>query len=994
MLAFSALALVWGVVALADDNATGALEVHVTDAQGGLVAGAQVTLVGPSGARRARRASPGTYSSTNLVPGPYKVTVTKEGFATFTRDSVVLAAGQTTGLDATLEVAPIEETVTVKSPEPALGLEATNDAGTIVLKGEDLEALPDDPDEMADALQALAGPAAGPNGGQIFIDGFTGGRMPPKASIREIRINASPFSAEYDRIGFGRIEIFTKPGTDKIRGETSYRFNDDSLNARNPFAPNKPPYQRREWGGNLSGPIVAKKASYFVDFEKRDVDDNQIVNAIVLGPGPELEPVPFNAAFLTPTRRTTVSPRLDWQVTPAHSLTLRYTYASSEQDRAGIGGFSLPSRAYTTSQRQHTLQLSETAVLGKVVSDTHLRFWTERQSRNGDDSLPTLEAQDAFAGGGSQVGAATNHQKRFELQNVTSWSRGKHALRAGVRLRTVSIDDVSPQDFAGTVRFAGALGPTLDDEDQVVLGPDGLPLFVPLSSIDRYRRTILLQEHGIDPLAILALGGGPTQYLIAGGDPEATVTQWDVAPFFQDDWRLSPALLLSAGLRYELQNNIGSHFNLAPRASVSWSPGGKDASGQPRTVVRGGFGIFYDRFSEDFTLRARRFDGVRQQQYVVSDPAVLDQIQFDANGGVSNLPSASDLATFEVPQTTFTVAPDLQSPMNLQTSVSLDRHVGGGFTVTVNLLATQGRRMLRSRNVNAPMADGVRPLGDAAGNVYQVESTGRMNQVQGILGVNNRLSPRLTLFFRYFLTRARSDTDGSGTFPASSYDLAGEYGRAATDVRHRIVLGGNLTGPWKVRVSPFVIASTGRPYNITIGRDLNRDSVFTERPAFAADASDPEVVETPYGPLDPTPRPGEAIIPRNFGEGPSFVVVNLRLSRTFRLHGTAGAGPSGPGPGDGGGPGGGGFGGGPFGGGGGRGGGRGGGGGGRGGEGGRGLTVSVSAQNLLNRTNPGPPVGNLSSPSFGQSLASAGGFGGGGGAAGSRRIEVSARFAF
>ena len=344
---------------------------------------------------------------------------------------MVLASRTTTHLDVQLALAPVEETVTVKAPQPALGLEPTNNAGAIVIKGEDLDALPDDPDEMADALQALAGPAAGPNGGQVFIDGFTGGRMPPKSSIREIRINANPFSAEYDRLGFGRIEIFTKPGTDKFRGETSYRFNDDSLNTRNPFAPNKPPYQRREWGGNLSGPIVAKKASFFVDFERRDVDDNQIVNATVLDPEPRARALQRGGRD-APAAGTTVSPRIDWQISAAHSLDAALHLHLPEQDDAGIGGFSLPSRAYDHGEHQHTIQLTETAVFGKVISETRLRFWTERQTRDGDDTIPTLQVQDAFTGGGSQVGPSTNAQKRFELQNMTSWSHGQ-ALAAGRR---------------------------------------------------------------------------------------------------------------------------------------------------------------------------------------------------------------------------------------------------------------------------------------------------------------------------------------------------------------------------------------------------------------------------------------------------------------------------------------------------------------------------------------------------------------------------------
>ena len=104
-----------------------------------------------------------------------------------------------------------------------------------MLSGKDLEALPDDPDELQSDLEALAGPSAGPNGGQLYIDGFTAGQLPPKSSIREIRINQNPFSAEYDKLGYGRIEIFTKPGTDKYHGQFSVEGNSSGLNTRNPF---------------------------------------------------------------------------------------------------------------------------------------------------------------------------------------------------------------------------------------------------------------------------------------------------------------------------------------------------------------------------------------------------------------------------------------------------------------------------------------------------------------------------------------------------------------------------------------------------------------------------------------------------------------------------------------------------------------------------------------------------------------------------------------
>ena len=979
------------------DEAGATLRGRVTDPLGGAIAGAKVEARSASGKKSAVTGPAGEYVLSSLRPGTYTVIVTRDKFGPYAKDAVELAAGQTTVLDVQLALAPVEENVTVKSPNPPLSLEPQSNAGAIVIKGDDLDALPDDPDEMAEALQALAGPAAGPNGGQIFIDGFTGGRLPPKSAIREIRLNANPFSAEYDRPGFGRIEIFTKPGSDRLRGDTNFRFNDDALNSRNPFAPNRAPYQRREWGGTLSGPLIAKKASYFLDFEKRTVDDNEIVNATILSPG--LTPQLFSRAILAPQSRTSFSPRLDWQLGASHTFTARYTYSSVDRSQVGVGGFSLLSRAYGTAQTQHTFQLSETTVLGKVVNETHFRFSRERADKNGDDSVPTLQVQDAFTGGGAQIGPSLNQQDRWELQNVTSFTKGGHSVRAGFRLRAVREDDVARQGFGGTVLFAGGVGPQLDAHGGIVRNAEGQPIVGPLSSLERYRRTLLLEGLGLSAAQIRALGGGASQLQIAGGDPAASVSQWDVAPFVQDDWRVRPDLIVSLGLRYEKQDNIAGGLDLAPRAGFSWSVGKKDASGRARTVVRGGAGVFYDRFGEDFTLRARRFDGFREQQYVVTDPAVLDRLLFGQDQAVAGVPSVAALAAFAVPQTTWRVAPDLDAPYSFQSSLGMERQLPGNFTLSATFLATWGRRQLRSRNVNAPAADGVRPLGAAAGNVYQVEATGRLDQYQAILGLNNRLSRRLTVFARGFFARARSDTDGAGTFPANPHDLSGEYGRAALDVPVRFVLGGNVVGPWGVRISPFVIASSGRPYNITVGRDLNGDSLFTDRPSFATDPDAAGVVATPYGLLDT--RAIGPVIPRNFGDGPGFVVVNLRLSKTISLGGRREAGPTGGERGGEGGRGGrggrGGGAGGGFGGRGGYGGGRGGPeGGDEGGGGGRGLTFSISAQNVLNHVNPAAPVGNLSSPFFGQSLASAGGFGFGPGGvtAGNRRIELLARLSF
>src|SRR5215813_9785764 len=267
-------------------QANGSLRGQVLDEFGAAIVGATVTLVNANGAEKTLTTNDqGMYAFTGVVPGKYTLRVVTSGFAPYENTEVEVAAGRGgQPLNVTLKVTIEEQKVTVQSDAHALSTDAENNAGAIVLKGADLESLPDDPDDLASALQALAGPSAGPNGGQIFIDGFTGGRLPPLASIREIRINSNPFSAEYDRLGFGRIEILTKPGTDRFRGQASFNFNDDALNSRNPFSTSskRPPIQTRQYGGNFGGPISKKKASFFVDFDKRDVDDEALIVGQVL----------------------------------------------------------------------------------------------------------------------------------------------------------------------------------------------------------------------------------------------------------------------------------------------------------------------------------------------------------------------------------------------------------------------------------------------------------------------------------------------------------------------------------------------------------------------------------------------------------------------------------------------------------------------------------------------------------------------------------------
>ena len=392
----------------------------VTDEQGGAIVGASVNVTDAAGqVKTAVTNGEGVYVFNGLAPGKYVVQASAKGFAVSEGSEVELKAGQRQSLDVQLKVTIEEQKVTVAG-ETAVSTDPNANANQTVLSGKDLDALPDDPEELAAALQALAGPSMGPNGGQIFIDGFSGGSLPSKSSIREIRINQNPFAAENDQPS-GRIDVFTKPGTDKLRASAFMNFNDESLNSRNPYTtlPLRTPFQVRQYGGNLSGPLVKNKASYFVDVERRAVDDNELVTATLLGPG--FNPVSLGAAVLAPRRFLNFSPRIDYALNSNNTLVIRYNYNHSDLDNIGVGGFSLPQRGYTSISSSHTLQLKETAVLNPTtINEARFQFIRSRNESLGDSSTIALVVSGAFIGGSSQVGHFDNLDQRWEFSNFTS----------------------------------------------------------------------------------------------------------------------------------------------------------------------------------------------------------------------------------------------------------------------------------------------------------------------------------------------------------------------------------------------------------------------------------------------------------------------------------------------------------------------------------------------------------------------------------------------
>src|SRR5690349_14216434 len=399
----------------AGQQSRGTLRGLITDELGAAIVGANVTLTDATGAQKKTTTNgEGVYNFVGLAPGKYTLQAAATGFApSESKDVDVTTARQS--VDLTLRVT-IEEKVTVN--ETPVSTEATNNANQTVIGGKDLDALPDDPDELAAALQALAGPSVGPNGGQIFIDGFTGGSVPSKDSIREIRINQNPFAAENDQPS-ARIDILTRPGTDKFRGGASMNFNDESLNSRNPFAvtsSKRTPFQIRQYEMNVSGPLVAKKASFFFNFGRIETDDNELVRATVLDDN--LNPVEFGQAFLVPRRNTFLSPRLDYAINTNDTLIVRYNFNRFRVAIQGVVGSSLPELAYHTIPTNQNIQVAETAILNPTtINETRFQFSHGRNEQIGNNSVPGLDVSGSFSAGGSQVGHSFNVRNSWELNN-------------------------------------------------------------------------------------------------------------------------------------------------------------------------------------------------------------------------------------------------------------------------------------------------------------------------------------------------------------------------------------------------------------------------------------------------------------------------------------------------------------------------------------------------------------------------------------------------
>ncbi len=806
--------------------ATGTLRGQVTDPSGAAIANANLVMTPAaisSSPIAAQANGQGLYEFKGLAAGHYTLTVVAPGFSVYENDNVVITTDKPLRLNVTMAIEVEQQKIQVSDTAPTVDVNPESNAGAITISGKELEALPDDPDELLTDLQALAGPSAGPNGGQLYIDGFTAGELPPKSSIREIRVNQNPFSSEYDKLGYGRIEVFTKPGTDKLHGQLLLDGNESGLNTQDPFVANpRPSYDSILFNGSVGG-AINKVSSFFVSGQYRDINNLSAINAI--------DPttfLPFSSTLPNPHQRTNIGPRLDYALSKNNTLTVRYQYYRDTETNDEQSQFNLATQAYTQGSTEHTVQISDTQVFGsKFVNETRFQYLRENDTQGVVDSNPAVTVPAAFTGGGNNQGTQADHQDHYEFQNYTSVIHGNHTVKFGARLRDVRDANESTAGFNGTFTF-----PTLSDYQ----------------------------------------ASAPNQLIITQGSPSAEVSAFDAGLYVQDDWRIRSNITFSYGLRYEGQNHIRDHVDLAPRLGLAWGVGGRNAA--PKVVIRAGLGIFYDRFQEQQILQAERLNGITQQQFIIKNPTCFPGLDQPLTVPISSCGAASTPNIYQI-------SPSLYAPYTLQSAISVERQITKAATLAVTYLNSRGFDQLLSLSLNPATLGGPQ--------IYQYASEAVFRQNQLIVNTNVRVGSKIQLFGFYTLNYANSDTGGVSSFASNSYDIGQDYGRASFDTRQRLFFGGSIALPYGVRLNPFLIASSGTPFNIVTPDDLNGDTIFNDRPAFVSGAACPNpgtqtgtTYCTPLGTFnDALPTAGQKVAPINYGTGAAHFVLNLRVTKSI-----------------------------------------------------------------------------------------------------------------
>jgi hypothetical protein len=744
----------------------------------------------------------GVATLTGLAAGRYTIQAEFPGFETHLLKDVRLKSGDNKHV-VVLAIQGVQDSVTVSRDAREIASDRKTTFGTALTR-EQIEALSDDPDEMAQQLQDMAG-----GGAVIRVDSFEGGRLPPKTAIKAIHITRDAFAAENHYAGGLFIDIITQPGLGPLRTNFNTRLRSGQLSGRPPAdistAP-KGPERIQSYNGGIGGSLIKQKASFNISVNSNMSFDTPYFNYSTPDGGQVTSLAPRR-----PRDNVFTFGQFDYAITRDQTLRAQYFDERSTSKNLGIGGFDTLQRGYQTEDRNHTLRIQEAGPLGRrFFTNTRASInWSNSDSRSNFDT-PTIIVLDNFNAGGRQQSGGTN-SKTINLQSDLDYVRGKNSVRAGVQLDGGSYHSDASNNYAGTYTF---------------------------ENMDAY------------------LAGLPQSYSIRIGDPNIQYWNLQAGMYVQDDIRVRKNLTLSPGLRYELQTHLSDYNNVGPRFGITWSPG---KSG--KTTLRGSVGMFYDWMSSGVYEQTLRVDGVRQREPTVTNPTypIRDSIgtgisaptsKYELSNGLQmarNTRVSAGVSRTVIPALQFNalyqhiVGQDLLRGNNLNSPIDSVRP-DPNFTNVVQVL---GDARSQQDNVQIGASFNFNQLksgaGNAGGGPIMLGGGGMVMVMNGPppppppgakpTPANARWNwRRMTVFTNFNLGRSLNNTEGAFSTPATG-NISDDWGPAAFDVRRRFNVSWSSQ---QLRSSSFNLnfnASSAPPYTIRSGIDTNGDLVFNDRPS-------------------------------------------------------------------------------------------------------------------------------------------------------------------
>ena len=737
------------------------LRLTVVDQTGAGIPAAAITVTPATGEPVTFMSDEHGVAASALLPGTVRVQVEFPGFLPFEAPLTLRRGAMNETV--TLKIEGFKEEVVVNAGSAP---EASKSASTTTLTQEEIDALPDDPEELADALSALAGPG----GATFFMNGFTGGRLPNRDQIRSIRFRQNNYASDNHDAGRAQIEIVTRPNTN-WGGNANVNFGGDALNARQPQQTVETPSQERTIQFGVRGPIVAGKTSFSFNANgNARYNSNPIIAIDEFGRR-------VDEAVRSTNDQAGFTLGVEHTLSANNSFLINFQRNESEGLNQGVGGFNLPERASTRLSDSNQARFRLQSVMGTTrLNELRVQVNASNTEAFSFSSAPTIVVQEAFTRGGAGI-SSNGGTNRFEIADNYDFTIGKHQMRAGVLFEGAYYSNFDERNLAGTWTFR---------------------------NVDDF------------------LAGRPQQFSQRLGTVDTAFSQYQAGFYWSDEFRLHRDFSLGVGVRNEMQTRIGDALNLMPRIGFTWAPFGSQTS-----AIRGGYGLFYDWYESSLYDQTLRVDGMTVRDIRVScfedngwcsDVSALDPlsagVRLSASGRIQASP---DLELPRVHQASISYDRQLTSNVMLQTSYQMLRGENQIRARNINAPVNGVRPNPAFGDITQFESTG-RSQSDRVTIGTRVRLPLQSTQQPVMFNVN------------YTFGQEKNHADSATALPSDSLNPDVDWGPSRQDIRHRVQLQAQMPLLFGVRGNFNLNVASGVPYTMTTGLDDNDDGVFNDRP--------------------------------------------------------------------------------------------------------------------------------------------------------------------